>query len=151
MAGQLRTLADIAVAGFRLGRRDAEGHQIAGRRRTRRSVDRAVESIGVPDHMVGRQQEQQGVGVLFGDDQCRDGSRGSRVAADRLQCDGERSYGDFTQLLGDDEAVLVIADHQRSCETLTHDAAHRVLQHGPLANQREKLLGVAFPRNRPEA
>ena len=101
--------------------------------------------------MVGRQQEQQGVRVLFGDDQGRDGCRGGRVAADRLQRDGERSHGDFAQLLGDDEAVLVIADHQRSRETLTHDAAHRVLQHGPLTNQREKLLGVAFPRNRPEA
>ena len=59
--------------------------------------------------------------------------------------------GDFAQLLGDDEAVLVVADHQRSRETLPHDALHRVLQHGPLADQREKLLGIAFPRNRPQA
>jgi hypothetical protein len=110
-----------------------------------------VESIGIPDHVVGRQQEKQGVRVLFGDDQCRDGRGGGRVAADRLQRDGERRHCDLTQLFGNDEAMLVIADHQRSFETLTDDAAYRVLQHGPLTNQREKLLWVAFPRNRPEA
>ena len=151
MAGQLGALADIAVAGFRLGRRDAEGHEVAGGSRTRGGVDRLVEGVAVPDDVVGRQQEQQGVRVLFGNDQGRDGGGGGGVAANRLQSDGERRHGDLAQLFGDDEAVLVVADHQLGREALAYDAAHRVLEHGPFTDQRQKLLRVALARNRPEA
>jgi len=77
-----------------------------------------------------------------------------------LEDDGRGLSGEHPELLGHQKSVGFVADHDR-----LHDAdpesgvlrlqavqaAHRVLQHGVLARQRQELFGEGLAREGPEA
>ena len=106
---------------------------------------------GVGDRMVGGEQPQHRVGVVFGDQDGGGGDRGGAVAADRLQHDARRGDAGGAELLGDQEAVLLVAHDDRRREALAVGAQRGLLQQGAIGDQRPKLLGEAFARDRPEA
>ena len=78
------------------------------------------------------------------------GDGGGAVAADRLQQDAGAVEPGLAQLLGDQEAVRLVADHQRGAEGRAAGPAGGLLQHGLGGDQRPELLRVALPRQRPE-
>ena len=143
---------DVAVA--RLGARghDAESHQATVPGCLDAAADRRPEGLHVTDHVVGGHHQQQRVFVVL----CRHAGckchRGRRVAADGLEQDARR-HADGRHLLGDQEPVRLVADHEALGRRARHavHAGRRLLQHGRLADQRQKLLGVHRARRGPEA
>ena len=114
--------------------------------------------------MVGGQDEQQRtrVGGIRGVARCgsrrqrhmggqRDGRSG--VAPDGLQHDPCARHARLTQLLGDHEAVGLVADHDRGHNPRqTCRAGHGRLQHGLAApGEGQELLGKLLTGERPEA
>jgi hypothetical protein len=76
----------------------------------------AVKGGQVANDVVGGEREQKRLGVLFQQHQRGDRDGGRGVAAQRLQYQGARHHADVLQLLGDLEAVLVVADDQRGTD-----------------------------------
>ena len=163
---------DVAVA--RLGglRDHAEGHEPPRLGRRQRRPYGRLEGCPVTHHMVGGQDEQQqtrvrgirGIGGGIGGDVARCGSRRQRhmsgqrdgrggVAPDGLQHDPCARHARLTQLLGDHEAVGLVADHDRGRHPRqTCRAGHGRLQHGLAApGERQELFGELLARQRPEA
>ncbi|MNI32381.1 hypothetical protein D3C73_862910 [compost metagenome] len=135
---------DIAVAGFRTGRHDAEGHQLAGLGSAGCSLHDCAERGLIGDHMVRGQHQQQRIGAVAGGLQGCDRDRWRRIAANRFQDDGSRLGADLLQLLGSDEAVLLVGDHQRA---MRGDGSHALpggLQHGQFTGQGQELLGIGL-------
>ncbi len=81
-----------------------------------RSSHGFAEGVGVGDHVVGGHDEHQRVALVLGEEQRSHRRSRCRVAADRL--DDERAGGDaeLPELLGQNEAVLLVAHHHRRCE-----------------------------------
>ena len=104
----------------------------------------------VGDHVVGGEQPQHGVGVGFRDQGSRGGYRGGAVAADRLQQDARGGDAGGAELLGDQEAVLLIAYDDRRREALATGTKRGFLQQRAIGDERPELLGEAFARDRPE-
>ena len=72
-----------------------------------------------------------------------DAGRRRGIAADRLQHQRIGHDADLAELLGDDEAMLLVGDDQRWGETLVaHHPEHGLLQQAALAGQRQELLRV---------
>ncbi len=142
---------DVAVASLRRGRAHAEGDEAAGARHRGGGVEAAVQRLGVGDHVVGGEQPQHRVGVVFGDQQRGGGDRGGAVAADRLQQDARRGDGGGAELFGDQEPVLLVADHDRRGEALATGAERGLLEHRVVGDQRPELLGKALAGDRPQA
>ncbi len=108
--------ADVAVAGFRLARHDAEGDELALHGRGQGLQDDPLERGLVADHVVGGQHQQHRVGALPGCTQSCVGGKGDRrsgVPAHRLEHDGGRRDAPLPELLGDHEAVGLVAHHDR--------------------------------------
>ena len=108
-----RTAADIAETSLWRVRRDAEGHEGAGRRKRGGIANGGGKAIGVSDDVIGRRDQHQGFAVLRrehqrGNCRCRRG-----VAPDRLKHDTRRSNARRLELFGNDEAVLVVAQPDR--------------------------------------
>ncbi len=96
-----------------MGGHDAERHQLPCLGRRHRGLHRRLKRRRVGKHMVGRQHQQQRVvtrlpGLQRGQ---RNGWR--RVASRRLQQNAGQGYARLTSLLSNQEAVLVVAHHQR--------------------------------------
>ena len=102
--------------------------------------------------MVGGHHQQQRVFVVLCRHAGRKRHRGRRVAADGLEQDA-RPYADGRHLLGDQEPVRLVADHQALGRRARHavHAGRCLLQHGCLTDQRQQLLGVHRARRGPEA
>ena len=149
---QRRAPADVAVAGFRRGGDDAESSEVAVLRGLRRSENGRMERRHVADQMIGGQHQHQRVGIIARQHQRGHGNRRRGVAAHRLQHDGARLGADLAHLLGDHEAVLVVAHHQR-CGHFRHvcQAADSVLQQAMVAGERQQLLGQGRARQGPQA
>ena len=80
-----------------------------------------------------------------------DARGGGRVAADRLEQQRARNDRDLAQLLGDDEPMLFIGDHQGRGEALpARDPANRLLQQAVMAEEAQQLFWVERTRHRPE-
>ena len=76
---------------------------------------------------------------------------GGRIATLALEDNGPGSDRQLAQLLGDQEAMLFVADHQgRGCLQPV-GAGQGFLQHRQLAGQRQELLRVGLPGDRPQA
>ena len=109
---------DVAVAGFRSGRNDPEGHQATGLCSGSTGIHRLAELLRITDQVVGRQYQQQWVlPPSCGLQRChRDRRR--RVPPHWFQQDGVGFNADLPHLLGHDEAMVFIADQQRCLEAI---------------------------------
>ena len=101
--------------------------------------------------MVSGEQPEHGVGILFRNQNGCRGYRGGAVAADRLQQDARRDDARGAELLGNQEAVLLIAYDDRWREALAVGAKGGFLQQRAVRDERPKLLWEAFTRDGPEA
>jgi hypothetical protein len=73
------------------------------------------------------------------------------IAANRLKDDGGRGTADLAQLLGHDEPVALVADHQRrSLAGETLQPQSRILQQGQIIHQREELFRIFLAGQRPQ-
>ena len=143
---------DVAVAGFRGGRDNAKGNQIAGLGRFHRDQHGGAECILVRDHMVGWQHQQHRVlPVLHGADRSHgNGRRG--IAPHRFQDQRGWRNADLAQLLGNHEPVFFIGNHQRRIGARqAAQAQPGGLQQGVLAQQRQELLGMRLAGQGPKA
>ena len=107
-AGDGGAAPDIAIAGLGPVGGDAEGDELSQRRGARGAVDGGEEGRHVGDHVIGRQRQQQRIGVVRQQDERGDRHRGRGVAAHGLEHDGARGHAHQPQLLGHHEAVLVV-------------------------------------------
>ena len=150
--GMRRPAADVAEAGLGAFGHDSEGREAPLPRGGRCRLDRLAEGLGVADHVVRRQHEQDRLGILRGDHQGRGHDRRRSVAGGRLEGDGSGGDPDFAQLLGNDEAVGIVAEHERRSEgRRVGDAQGGLLEQGPRTRQREQLLRIGAAGHRPEA
>ena len=149
-AGQGLALGDVAIAGFRGGGLHAEGDDMAGARRGGGGAQRGGECFGVGDSGVGGHDPEHAVGVFLRREDAGDRDRRCAVAADRLEQDARPRDAGIAQLLGDDEAVVVVGDHDRGGEPAADRPTGGFLQQGLLGEERPELLRIAFPRDRPE-
>ena len=107
---------DVAVAGFRGRRHDAEGHQSSRFGGFAAGVDGLAELGGIADQVIRRQHQQQGVLAVGRGLQCGHRHRRGGVAAHRFQQDRIGLHADLPHLFSHDEAVVFIADQQGSCK-----------------------------------
>ena len=128
-----------------MSRDDPESHEAALTGRRNRRLDRFAERRDVREHVVRGKHEQQRVTLRSAGSgrECRDGDRGRRIPADGLENDRARLDADLPQLLGDEEAVRLVADDDRIRDFRQPDRPERgVLDHRALADERQELLGV---------
>ena len=146
---------DISVAGFRMGRRHAECHELAGARFANRGPHRPGKGDFVPDDMIRRQDEEDRLFVpgAPGESLERGGGDGGRgVPGDRLQNDGARRDIDGSELFRRHKAVFVVAHHDRGGGIVEGRQPLRGrLQQGILAEKTDQLLGMVFAGQRPES
>jgi hypothetical protein len=151
-------LPDVPVARLGARRYDAERHEApfpSGRDRLRYGAAKCRE---ICEHVVGRQHKEErlfrGLAIACGVRECRErGYRDRRrgVAARRLEQDRGRCEAGLAQLLRDQEAVRLVADDERSCHPRQAGGPERrLLDHRPLSDERQELLRVELPRQRPE-
>ncbi len=88
--GSAAALLDVAVAGMRFRRLDAEQHEPAGRGDLGSAPDPLDEPRLVLHDVVGRHDREHGVGVVLERNERGDGDGRGGVAADRLEDDGAR-------------------------------------------------------------
>ncbi len=102
--------------------------------------------------MIGRQHQQQRIGLAHpataaSAARAMAGAVLRPTGSSRMACAGQSIDA---QLLGDQEAMRLVAhDNGRGCIEPGHTQC-RGLQHGFLAYQRQQLLGVQLARQRPE-
>ncbi len=97
------------------------------------------------NQMVGGTQQQNCLGVDFVHAKGGDGRRWAGVTADRFKDELCVFCADAPQLLGDDEAVLLVGEDVQGLEQARCRQSPRgLLKQGLLAMQRQKLLWVGF-------
>ncbi len=101
--------------------------------------------------MIGSQPQHQGIRVLFGQQQRSHGHRRRRIAPDRLQHDTVRLDVQRVELFGNQETMLVVADHHRRGKAFSGHPQGGVLKHASLGMQGQELLGIGFARQWPKA
>ncbi len=143
--------ADITVARLGARGRNAERSDEAGDGGPRGRLNRLGEHVDVADVMIGGQQEYDAVRVIALDHQRSDGGGRRRVAADRLQHDARVGDFDLAQLLGDQKAVLFVADNDRCDRPGPLRAQNSFLQQCAFAHQPQQLLRHRLARERPQA
>ncbi len=141
----------IAVAGFRVRRQDAEGHQLAVLGQRDRGTDAGVERRGVLDQVISGEDQQQRV-LRFAErlqgDQCY---RRRGVAANRFEHDAGVVHAQLAQLLGREETVFLVADQPRQLHVQAFQALDGRLQHRQRAlTEVEELLRIELTRKRPQ-
>ncbi len=138
--------------GSTVGRADAEGDQQPLPGQARRGGDRLAERGRIADGVVRGQHEKQALWVLRARVECGDGGGRRGVAARGLEDLHRRPHAELVQLLGDNEAMLVVADDDwgRALRQ-AGKARHRLLQQRALRDERQELLGEGAARHRPQA
>ncbi|MNT12552.1 hypothetical protein D3C72_1474830 [compost metagenome] len=141
---------DVAVTGFRFGRRHAEQHHFAVFGGNGSQGQSTLQGFLVFQYVVGRQYQHQFVTAFI--DQHHRGQRHGRrgVAAERFHEDALAFQIAIGQLLVDDEAVILVADHDRGVHAFEHQALEGLLEQGVFAGQGEELLRELLTRKRPE-
>lgn len=146
--------AEVAVAGLGAVGHDAEGHQRTLGCRLGADRDRMLESDLFGDDVVGRHHQQDRIALLHRN-QRGQSERRRGVASHRLEYDLWRTYADLAELFGDDEAILLVGDDQRTRVDLAAgevlQAQRGLLQQRALAGKGEELLGIALARRRPQS
>ena len=111
---------------------------------------RGGERFGVGDGGVCGHDPQHVVGVFLRREDAGDRHRRCAVAADQLEQDARLRDAGIAQLLGDDEAVVVVDDHDRGGEPAADRPTGGFLQQGLLREERPELFRIGFSRDRPE-
>ena len=144
---------DVAVARLGRVRDDAERREQAGGRGVRGEPDRAMERCDVADRVVGREHEQQRIGVVLRQCQRSGGDGGCGVATDRFEQQQARLHAEIAELFGDEEAMLLVADHDRRFDAVQAvEACDGFLEHrAVIARQTQELFGIGAARQRPQA
>jgi hypothetical protein len=147
---------DVAVA--RLGPRSRHAHhddRAPGRLR-HRGLQGARERWDIADAVIGRTHDQHRVALALRCLECGERQRGRRVAPRRFQQDGIGCASRARELVQHQVAVLLVAHDHRRCQPPAAlrqavQAQQRLLeQRARAAAQREELLGMAGPRQRPQ-
>ncbi|MNY07184.1 hypothetical protein D3C86_1399760 [compost metagenome] len=150
--GQQRIVGrlDVAVAGFRFGGRYAEQHHFAVFCGDGGQGQGALQGFLVFQHVVGRQHQHQLV-ATFTDQHHRSQGHGRRgVATERFHQDALGFQFARRQLLVDDEAVVLVADHDWRIHAFEHQAFQGLLEQGVFAGQGQELLRELFTGKRPK-
>ena len=132
-------------------------HELTRLRRADGDPCRALERRHIPDHVVGRQDQQHRidrVGVAADAfergvrGEC-DGGRG--IATERLE--NGRPWADMqlAHLLGHQEPVRLVAHDQRRRSGEPLETQYRLLQQGARPGERQQLLRIQLTRQRPQA
>ena len=109
-----------------------------------------MEGLRVANSMVCRADEDLRAGLSLASLQGGQGHRGCGVTATGFKQD-IRIYVDVIQLFGHQEAVLLIAHHDRAHSAqIGGQAQQGVLQHAVVTVEAQQLLGVMGPRERPQ-
>ncbi|MCY1288046.1 hypothetical protein D9M70_370650 [compost metagenome] len=101
--------------------------------------------------MVGREHQQQLVAAFVDQLHRRHRHRRRGVAAEGLEQDGLGRQFQRVELFLDDEAVVLVAHHQRRLHAVERQALEGLLEQGLFAGEGEELLGKLLARKRPEA
>ena len=142
---------NVAVAGRRVIRRDAEGDDFAGRRDVERLSAQPGKLLSVLKDVVGCEHSHDRLRIAGRRPGGRGADRGRAVTPLRLEQD-RRLGADLPQLLGDPKAIVEIGDDDRRIEhrRIANHADDR-LKRRTLADQGNELLRQAFARFRPHA
>ena len=143
---------DVAVAGFRQIRHDAEGHQLAALSVRNGRTHRVAEGLFLLDHVVCRQHQHQRVTVRATAfcRQRRQGDSRCGIASGRLQDDIFCEFVQLAQLFGNNKAVLFVTDHHRAFTLHAVETVYRRLQHGEIPFQAEELFWIEHAGQRPQ-
>ena len=142
---------DVPVTGFGMTRQHPERHQLlfsslAG------SGEGLCEIFQVLHEVIGRQDQQLGIGILLQSMQGRDGDGRGRVASLGLQDDGRVFQSGQSQLFGGHEAVLLIADHQQFIGMPQRlQALDGGLKQALALPKGDELFRIQLARKRPQA
>jgi hypothetical protein len=143
---------DIAEAGFGMFGDDAEGCERAGSGGSGCDLNGFEEGRGIADHVVRRKHQDNAFWIKFGDHRSRGRDRGCGVSGDGFEGDRLGFDACGSQLLGNDEAMGVVAeDERRRKERGIGNAERRVLEQSLLAGERKKLLRERAAGERPKA
>lgn len=74
-------------------------------------LERLMKGLNLPDDMVGRHDQKQGIVMSFKRLKRRQGNGRRRIAARRLQQNTAMRHIELAQLLGDQKTVHLVADH----------------------------------------
>ena len=148
---QFRARLDVAVAGGRPCRRDAEDDDLARLRRRKGRAHRAVKAGRIADDVIGGENQEGGLGVGAGDEGGGGGDCRGGVAPFRLeQRDGGRAG--LGQRRADEMGMVGAGDHNRGAEQGRRgDALQGEGEGGGAIDQRQERLGVVAARGRPQA
>ena len=133
VTGNRLAALDVAVAGRRVIGPDAERREESRSRAGGRRQHRDMECLHIADQMIGRQHEHHRIGIGALQRERSDRHRRSGIASDRLENLHARWCADRAQLLGDEKAVLAVADDRRRFGAgEATQPLDGLLQHGPL-------------------
>ena len=145
---------DVAVTGFRRCRHDAEGHQSPRLGCNATRLNRRLKVLCIANDVVCSQYKQQWIFTAGRGLQGRHCDSWCRVAPHGFEENGPWFDPDLAHLFGHDEAVIVVADQQRSVEPLNaFQALLGLLQQSFFATAAKGpvLLGITGSGERPEA
>ncbi|MNT17072.1 hypothetical protein D3C72_1522030 [compost metagenome] len=150
--GQQRIVGrlDVAVAGFRFGGRYAKQHHFAVFCGDGGQGQRTLQGFLVFQHVVGRQHQHQLVATFIDQHHCGQGYGRRGVATKRLHQDALGFQFACGQLLVDDEAVVLVADHDRRVHAFEHQAFQGLLEQRVFTGQGQELFRELLTRKRPE-
>ncbi|MNF83359.1 hypothetical protein D3C84_656820 [compost metagenome] len=100
--------------------------------------------------MVGRQHQHQFVTTFIDQHHRRQRYRRCGVAPEGFHEDALGLQIAVAQLLVDDEAMVLVADHDRGVHAFEHQALQGLLEQGVFTGQGQELLGELFARKRPK-
>ena len=110
-----------------------------------------MQGLEVLDGGVGGHHPDHGLRIGLRHEQRGRGHGGGGVAADRLEHDARAVDPGGAELLGDQEAVLGVAHHDRVGEAGAPAAQRGFHDHGAvMVEQAPELLGEALARHRPQ-
>ena len=141
---------DVPVARRRVVRCDAKRHDHATFGGRNGNVDGTKKLVPASDNMVRRRHQHDRIRIFLGQHQCRQGRRRRGIPSDGLKNDGLGGDADLAQLFGDDEPMLVVANHQRIGEPTVAEPFRRFLKHASVGNEVDELLGIMLPGDRPK-
>ena len=153
---QLRQRADVAVAGLRRVGRDAQDHHQAVGRQPHRLAQRLRIRRLVGHRLVRRRHHQHRILTALERLQRRQRQRRRGVAPGRLQHHRRGHLAHLAQLVQRQEAVLLVAHHQRCGRRdvrrrQPRQAQRRFLEQAAVAvAQHQELLRIARARQRPQ-
>ena len=139
-----------AIAGLCPIRPDAEGHDLPCLCRMRCCAHGRAEPHGIRDHMIRRGHQHQRPGDLCLQRKSSSDDGGAGVARGRFDQDHRRINAGRCQLLGHDEAEVRPCHHHGPGKSRPRQPACRGAKQRVGPQKLCKLLGIAFPAQRPK-